>query len=452
MAATVRREWLRGTPRVTDGIVHAVFVLTNPMRFARRVELARATVDRFRAMECGVDRPVRMYVVELAHGDDPFQVTEASDPRHLQLRCPPGMVLWHKESLVNVGVHTLLPRDWEVLAWIDADVDFENDAWSEEALRLLVGAGPHRPPQRRPVDNSSRRGLYDVVQLFSHAEDLGPTGDTLAIFPSFGFQHVQGRAFRSSCSASSTPCNAWHAGYAWAATRAAYEQMGGLFDVAILGSGDSVMAAALLGRVGLSSTHSGDVSPGYVCAIHALRAKTRGLRLGYVSGTLRHHFHGHKAHRRYAERLRLLARHDFDPVTHLIRSPEGLVMPSSTCPPGLLEDIQAYFRDRREDEDTSTSASPSVPASASAPGIATPATTQCAPPATLLTDHGAGEAGPPSRPSTFVMHPAALEALADAVASRVACRLAAAGPCSAEPETSPPRSPSGTELLQHMFP
>ena len=80
---------------------------------------------------------VRLFVVELCYGTQEFQVTSATDHTHLQVRANPGEVLWHKENMINMGVARLLPSDWQSFAWIDADVEFLEPSWAQEALNKL---------------------------------------------------------------------------------------------------------------------------------------------------------------------------------------------------------------------------------------------------------------------------------------------------------------------------
>jgi hypothetical protein len=66
--------------------------------------------------------------------------------------------------------------------------------------------------------------------------------NAMSIFPSFGFQYSKKSRYGG------TGINMWHPGYAWACTRKAYERMGGLYDKAILGSGDNIMSLCLINK------------------------------------------------------------------------------------------------------------------------------------------------------------------------------------------------------------
>ena len=269
-----------------------------------------------------------LYVVELAYGTDSFGVTDPTNPRHLQVRAGNRDILWHKENLVNIGVRTLLPPDWQEFAWIDADIEFESTTWAREAVALL-------------------RGPYDAVQLWSHADDLDQTEHTLRVATSLGYSWVKsGGQFRPP-----TPNtkDEWHPGYAWAMNRKAFEQLGGLYEHSIIGSGDSHTAAGLIG-LRLVPLHP-EAAPEYSQHLQEYQDRGVGLRTGYVPGVIRHHFHGAKVNRQYASRYWIYVRAKYDPYTHLAPRPEdGLLVPTATCPPSLLTGIWEYFGARDEDE------------------------------------------------------------------------------------------------------
>jgi len=68
-----------------------------------------------------------------------------------------------------------------------------------------------------------------------------------------------------------------------------------------------------------------------------------------VPGVIRHFFHGAKVNRKYRERWTILVENRFNPCTHLEQK-DGLLVPSTQCPPKLLEDIVQYFKERNEDD------------------------------------------------------------------------------------------------------
>ena len=260
-----------------------------------------------------------VYVVELCYGDQTFAITDPTNPRHLQLRATD--VMWHKENMINLGVANLLPSTWKAMAWIDADIEFENVRWAGDALRILNGS-------------------KDIVQLFSHCLDMNRDEETMTVWNSAGYQlDRHGRHVATGQDFS-------HPGYAWAITRRAYDRMGGLFELGILGSSDHVMLYALFGKAA-RSIH-GKSHPDYLDAVNAVEAKMRGLRFGYVPGVIRHFFHGTKENRKYAERWQILVQHNYSPLD-LVRDTHG-VLHFKVKHPEFQASILQYFKDRKEDD------------------------------------------------------------------------------------------------------
>ena len=57
-----------------------------------------------------------------------------------------------------------------------------------------------------------------------------------------------------------------------------------------------------------------------------------------------------KKNRKYKERWQILVNHQYSPKQHVTHNADGLLIPTSQCPPQLLADIMTYFRERNEDE------------------------------------------------------------------------------------------------------
>ena len=299
-----------------DTHLHVVIVVSNPCQYRRRIALAHACVARLRATrECIV------YVVEWAGEGQAFQVTEAEHPRHLQVRS--ANPLWHKENLINLGVERLLPPTWRAMAWIDADIEFDNPHWASDTLKIL-------------------NGCYDVVQLWSHACDLNAAEETMQVFQGFGYQHTRSTAMLAHSH------HLWHPGFAWAMTRAAFEQVGGLYDLSILGAGDRNMAMAWRGMA--RGTLHKDMTANYRATLNAWETRAAGLRLGYVPGVIRHYYHGAKINRQYESRWTILRDYAYAPLDHVQYDEQGVLVPTPTCPVGLLTAILAYFHARQEDD------------------------------------------------------------------------------------------------------
>jgi hypothetical protein len=300
-----------------DNVLHVITVISNPCQFASRYLLAKEFMYRMQS-----EPNVKLYVVELAYDKQEFHLTKKENPQHLQIRG--NTPLWHKENMINIATKHLLPPNWKAMAWIDADVEFESTSWALDALKVLNGS-------------------KDVIQLFSHCLDMDKKEKTMQTFASFGYQYC-----KQTSNYKSNGNDLWHPGYAWAITKRAYERMGGLYDLSILGSGDHNMALCFLGH-GLQSVN-GQTSDGYKKSIRVFEEKSRNIRIGYVPGVIRHYFHGSKQNRKYTERWKILVDHQYDPYVHIKHDTTGLILPTCDCPPQLLTDILSYFHERNEDE------------------------------------------------------------------------------------------------------
>ena len=125
--------------------LHVVTMLENPLRWRSRY-WNYWMFER----ECEAAGAI-LYTAEVAFGERHFEVTQVGNPQHLQLRTESE--IWHKENALNLLIQRL-PVEAKYVAWIDADVKFNRPDWAQETLQLLQH--------------------YDVLQMFSHAQDVGP--------------------------------------------------------------------------------------------------------------------------------------------------------------------------------------------------------------------------------------------------------------------------------------
>ena len=296
--------------------LHVVAVISNICLFKKRYQLMR---EFMRRME--FENNVILYVVELAYGNQPFAMTSNKNPRHLQIRTKDA--IWHKENMINSGVRKLLPPDWKAFAWIDADIDFDNNCWALDTLKILNGS-------------------KDIVQIFSHAVDMDQNEETMNVYNSFAYQFSHGLQYSHKFP------NYWHPGYAWACTRQAYEKMGGLFELGILGASDHIMSFCLTNK-GIQSVND-KYSDDFKNKILSFEKRVKRLRLGYVPVTIRHFFHGSKINRKYIERNEILLRYNYSPSIHISYDENGIMVPSKDFPKEFLDEIMQYFKQRNEDE------------------------------------------------------------------------------------------------------
>lgn len=324
VAVVVLAAWALFTGRVVSPLLPVVLVCFNPAGYASRWDNTLAQQSRLEAT-----RGVALYTVELAYDDEPYRVTSSSNARHLQLRLPLSSALWHKEALINAAVARLLPRDWRAVAWVDAEVVFENDAWAVETLHELTVPGG-----------------ADALQPFSHLTQFGGSFSlpSLAALIAAG-GHYQRKYFGDTV-------DTGHYGHALAFRRSTWEVLGGLFTYALVGGADGIILAALYHnksyvraftppRVHMHE-HWYGVLHRYIDKVAAVP-----LRVGYVEGSIRHVDHGSFEDRQYLNRQQLIAA--LDPDAHVVMNADGLPVPSVAMPAQIRDAARAYFARRRED-------------------------------------------------------------------------------------------------------
>lgn len=267
---------------------------------------------------------VKLYVVELAHGDRHFEVTSPDNPNHLQLKTDEE--IWLKENLINLGVRHLLPKDWKYVSWCDADIFFRDKNWAVNAVQAL---------QR-----------YHIIQPFMSAANLGHAGNITSSFNSVGWQLHKG--IDETKMYTGDPAIVGHCGFSWACTRAFWEGVEGLLDFAILGSADHHMALGARGVVKKSINMQMDEDFIRKCLEWERKAMhfTSGV-IGYCAGRIEHKFHGAMKNRQYKSRWKILVDHKFSPTNDLIRDSQGLwTLPNK---PKLHYEILRYNQSRQED-------------------------------------------------------------------------------------------------------
>ncbi len=297
--------------------LHVLIPISNPARFKIRPQLCREFLARMeQRYGCTV------WLIEAATGDRNYEVAEPEHPRHIRVRC--DHLLWIKEAMLQAALRHL-PPDAEYVAWLDSDIEFVRADWVTETLHQLQ--------------------IYDVVQMFSHAVDLGPDHEIMATHQGFAYLYDKGLSPIKDAKAYAH----MHPGYAWAWRLDKLNKVGGFITTAILGAGDRHMAYGLVGvpelsiQTGVTAAYAKPVMRwGQLAEQHIQR------NIGHVKGTIHHYFHGWKADRRYHDRWQILIANQFDPEVDLVWNHQGMPMLAGNKPK-LRDDIRRYFFQRNED-------------------------------------------------------------------------------------------------------
>lgn len=308
--------------------LNVICVISNPCLFKRRYKLANEFIERMEK-----NSKINLYIVELCYENLSFMITKSNNKNHLQLRTKNP--LWHKENMINLGVKHLLPSDWKYFAWIDADIEFLNDNWAEETIKLLKE--------------------YNIVQLFKRAINLDKNNLPLSYKTGYAYDKIN--MFTNIVQAKgnfliSKQKKDYHTGFGWAINRELYDKLGGLYEYSIIGGGDKIIALILSKNLS-DFFKSRNISNYLMSNIlnYGQKMENTDIRMGYLDCEIKHYYHGEFQNRKYIERFEILNKYNYDPMNHMKYDNNGVLQPSEKCPIELIKEIYEYFKIRNEDED-----------------------------------------------------------------------------------------------------
>lgn len=327
-----------------DAVLHLVGVYSNPFRWQAR----RRHFNDFVRHTRGAAN-IKLYVVELAYGERPFEVTDPTEPLDVQLRTDCEM--FHKENLINIGA-SRFPSDWKYGGYSDGDFHFTRHDWALEAIHMLQH--------------------HEFVQLFSNYADLtsatatSDSGHRLyRSNSSFAWNYLHQKEFLSLKQAQEKldpyygqmiPREGFPFGFApgapggaWAWRRSAFDAVGGLLDTCIMGSGDWWMAFGLIGQRAILPDDKTVRSYNDDIRNWQQRAKVLTANIGCVDNFATHFYHGAGSNRAYGTRESILRDNKFDPRFDLTRDWQGVYRWTGNKP-GLRDAVRRLFINRHEDE------------------------------------------------------------------------------------------------------
>lgn len=282
--------------------LYVVTTVFNPRRFASRIRLYKNFAKWVKDSGC------TLITAEVAYGERPFEVTQADNPLHLQLRT--NADLWHKERSLNLAIQHLTQRidpNWGYVCYLDCDVKIMRDDWAEETIHLLQH--------------------YAILQMFGEIQTMDPDHHTL-----YGGRSIA-RNFQENGTISSTKRNRGGSGGAltgwpglgWAFRRKEFDQIGGLLDTCVTGSGDTYMAGCYMGLSQLGVPKGS--SAGLIRSVEhygKLCDKYVRKNVSFLPSLLVHYWHGKAKQRGYGQRAASITAHQFDPYTDLIVESNGM--------------------------------------------------------------------------------------------------------------------------------
>lgn len=259
---------------------------------------------------------VRLYAAELAFGNTPFRLPPIGNI----VRLKGGDVLWQKERLLNHLVEQL-PPEVDKVVFVDGDILFGDPDWAIKTEEALNHA--------------------DVIQPFDSAVYLPPQIQTFDDDPkwmhkpsSFSDRLRGGQGDKMECAI----------GFAWAFRRDFLKRVGGLYDRAILGGGDTILTWGIW----TPGTYRFGEKMNARVGEYLERFRAAKPTPNFIKGTVCHLYHGSEKNRRYMDRYEIAVKHDYDP-DHDIKRVNG-VWAWASNKPALHDEVRNYFLGRKEDE------------------------------------------------------------------------------------------------------
>jgi hypothetical protein len=280
---------------------------------ARNLHRFLRQMARYRVAVFGVELFLKGHVPEMS-GDPNWRCIQVSEKA----------ILWQKEALLNMA-EKLVPPQFDVVAAIDADVEFSNVNWERDTLRAMQ--------------------FHPVVQIFSTAKWTDRRGAIIRQ--------------RAAVTKDGLDMTNWttHPGFAWAFTRELWNQMGGWYDLAPMGAGDTLLCVALqkrdLPRKWMEHAYAylGPLNEAdFDRWVAKVKDAMNGYSYGYVPGDLIHEWHGDLIHRNYHRRHEWIR--GLNNKRHVRRTRAGYLEWTMWAPAKLRADMVNYFAMRDEDGKT----------------------------------------------------------------------------------------------------
>ena len=272
----------------------------------QRERTCKSNYDTFR--ESSKNQGLPLITVELANGDNPFELTQKNADILIQVRAE--SVLWQKERLLNIALHRL-PETCTKVVLLDRDILFLDNAWVGKTSQLL--------------------DKHDALQPFSTVVRL-KKGQTAIIKPErqYRFGKKEGEKATSCCAAYFSHENRFlETGFAWAVKKSLLEGIG-FYDKLVLGGADSLMAVAFLPEDAFPHSRRSKYGDGFPDELkkgmHLWQASIRARLKNSASvlpGTILHLFHGERKNRFYRERNSILRLCAFDPDVDVRLNEDG---------------------------------------------------------------------------------------------------------------------------------
>ena len=234
-------------------------------------------------------------------------------------------LLWHKEALLN-GIIAELPSKYKYIFWCDTDILFTNDNWLVDAVKVLQTNNLVQPFEYCVhLDQDQLEPSFDITHEYDYVSDIKTRHPSM--WKSFGANHAVYNSSNKNYDMHG------HVGFIWGARREVLDMVP-LYDKALIGGADHIMAHAGAGQIGHSC-----ITKSFTDDIDAVNYWSERFfivvkgKIGYVKGNVYHIWHGDLASRQYLKRIQ-----EFTPISKKIadKDENGLY---------ITNDDETYIKD-----------------------------------------------------------------------------------------------------------
>jgi len=303
-------------PTLKDTAVLMVFY--NPVGFKRILK------NILYIMKILKEKKIPCYVVECVFNDAKPQVTGADLVVHS------NSLMFYKEQLFN-KLETIVPEQYTKIVTLDGDIMFDAPDWLDQVSIAL--------------------DKYDIIQPYDRACWLTPDNKRIGSWK-YGYAY----ALKEQITITKNNVNSYHPGFAWAFKRKIFQDVGGFFPKAVIGSGDGIFSFNFL-KGGIPSYWKTMMTLGRKNIFDIIledwpayhdNFKRVNPKVGYIKIRAMHLFHGLRANRQY------VSRYAYSPVKVngntwdeiFATNKDGL---TEFIDPSMRNSLFKYFKTRNED-------------------------------------------------------------------------------------------------------
>lgn len=281
-------------------------------------------------------------IIECVVGESDFLFpSETPHIRQVRTSC----LLWHKEALLNILIREL-PARFKYVFWVDGDITFTNKNWIVDSVEKLQSSCTIIQPFRfaihmekgevkpSPATLAQKDGCGDMIEPKTMRRVWRSYGSVVEDYRAARGNYVDSSIVEYDLHG--------HVGFAWGIRREILDSCGGLYDRALVGGGDHIMAHAVMTAPPnvhrcIQKCHTEPEELRMIALWSRTFHSLCGMRLGSCGGDVYHTWHGELSDRRYFQRIC-----EFSPYIPRIneRDTNGLFF---TKDPAVVKYMNEYF-------------------------------------------------------------------------------------------------------------